>query len=671
MAWDDVRSSRFLSFDAGLDMASVRALVTAVAPDVVVVRYDGDAPAFIVIDAADVEAPDPDDVDVAHPFDAGRTDSLLVTIGEYAQRCGRPATVLDTSDGWVAPSSGVEADALGDGERLPTVVLDDDGIVAAVLRDARVLADRPAPSEAPNGRHMHLAHGDQGAAEEYEALGSSGPSVGPAGEAAVAMALEVLLPHVVRLGDTVPLLVLLEPGPGAPGSAPLSVHDGEVLEILISPKAGFTLVDRPSKRMTVVVDGPSLPVKFDLRADVEGKGTVRVFAFRDGDCVASVTVAANITAEAVAPAEAVPVTMLAPVRVRAVPDLNLLVLKESFRGGVALRYRLTSAGGTVVSDFGPHALDADPSHYVHARFAEIQHIAEGRATWGAAQRTRLERIGAELYEALVPTDLQEVLWSSDRVRTFLVQTEEPWIPWELCRMTVTRDGRTMSRGYLCEVYEMSRWLPDVEPKPALRASRIGVVAPRDSGLPSAAAEVAMINGLTSHGPTVDRIKATYESVITTLESHRYDVLHFIGHGRNVVPTDATQSEFSLAGSWRLRPSDISGETRNLGLATPIVFMNACQVAQASMALHGVGGWAAAMTRAGAGAFVGTHWDVRDDLALAFATVFYERLPTGTVAAAARHARLAVRAKGDGDPTWLAYTVHATPDARCTFVARTP
>lgn len=667
MVWENVRSNRFLSFDADLGMAPARALVATVAPDVVVVRYGADAREFVVMDPDDLEWPDPDDE---------------LSVGDFAQRHGRAATVLGTSDSGLALSSGATAGTLGGRAAMPAVVLDDDGIVATVLTNLRPLDGSVGTYEALRSRGLAGGWGTGGwdAGDERGGGGggggggganSGGSAPGPAGDPTAAMALEVRLPDAVRLGDTVPLLVLLEPGPGAAGSVPLSAHDGEVLEILASPTAGFTLVDRPSKRMTVVVDGPSLPVKFDLRADVEGTGTVRLFVFRDGDCVASVTVSANITAEAVAPAEPVPVTMLAPVRVKAVPDLNLLVLKESFRGGLALRYRLTSAGGDVVSDFGPHALDADPSAYVHARFAEIQEIAEGRATWGAAQRTRLERIGADIYEALVPPDLQEVLWSSDRVRTFLVQTEEPWIPWELCRMTVTRDGRTMSRGFLCEVYEMSRWLPDVEPKPTLRASRIGVVAPRDSGLPSTTAEVEMINRLTSLGPAVDRIKATYESVITTLGEHRYDVLHFIGHGRNVVPTDATQSEFSLAGSWRLRPSDISGETRNLGLATPVVFMNACQVAQASMALHGVGGWAAAMTRAGAGAFVGTHWDVRDDLALTFATAFYERLPTGTVAAAARDARLAVRAKGDGDPTWLAYSVHATPDARCSFAAPAP
>ena len=260
-----------------------------------------------------------------------------------------------------------------------------------------------------------------------------------------------------------------------------------------------------------------------------------------------------------------------------------------------------------------------------------------------------------------------MLWQTDRVRSFLIQTEEPCIPWELCRMTITRDGRTEARGYLCELFEMSRWLPGVSAED---------IAQRDAGRNRRAARQWACESRDRGGdaprpggyrPSVSRVKATYEATITALGSHQYDVVHFIGHGRNVSPANATRSEFRLAGRWRLTPSDISGETRNLGMSSPIIFMNACQVAQGSMALNGVGGWAAALTRAGAGAFVGTHWDVRDDLAQGFAREFYEQLVNGqTVAAAVQAARRALLLRDDGDATWLSYSVHASPGARCRF-----
>jgi hypothetical protein len=54
--------------------------------------------------------------------------------------------------------------------------------------------------------------------------------------------------------------------------------------------------------------------------------------------------------------------------------------------------------------------------------------------------------------------------------------------------------------------------------------------------------------------------------------------------------------------------------------------------------------------------------VTDDSALTFAQVWYRAIFDGkAVAAATREARLT--AQDDGDPTWLAYSLYAHPNAR--------
>ena len=54
--------------------------------------------------------------------------------------------------------------------------------------------------------------------------------------------------------------------------------------------------------------------------------------------------------------------------------------------------------------------------------------------------------------------------------------------------------------------------------------------------------------------------------------------------------------------------------------------------------------------------------MRDDLALAFSATFYDTLLGGkTVAEAMQAGRQA--AKEEGNPTWLAYSVYAHPNAR--------
>jgi hypothetical protein len=697
MPSEEMGTRAFLTFDAGLDIGQARSLVDKISPDYVVIRFDDElpsgsatSPSYAVLNASDFLAPD--------------IASRWTTIGDIVGTQFVPAIVLDTDDGWRVDDGA----SLALGTSRSAVLVGDDGIVTEILPVLNVVpGGRPAAESTYDavsswrGRHLHQVVGDRliamlrstgprmtgsppdGLAVDGDAsqpstahdagvheVGFDGAGVDGIGEedgGNSPMALEVQFPDAVRLTDTVPVLVVLQDGPGGPGSAPLSARPGEVLEIMVSPTSGFTLVDAAAKSMTVVADGGTLPVKFDLRADKEGKGVARIYAFRDGACVAALTVSAEITVSEVSRTPIVPAEMPIAAPIKAAADLELWVMKESHLGGVALKYRLTDASRRTTSEFGPHALNTDPSAYVHASFDEIQRLARRPGDWGNAERIRLERIGTELYEALVPPDLQAVLWNTDRVRSFLVQTEEPWIPWELCRMTVTEHGQTRARGFLCELYEMSRWMPGVEPKTNLHATRVGVIAPRDSQLPSAPGEVAMLELLSAVGPSVERLKATYESVVAALESHRYDVLHFVGHGANRTPDDASRSEFRLAGRWVLKPSDISGETRNLGLASPIVFMNACEVAQASMGLHGIGGWAAAMTNAGAGAFIGTHWDVRDDLALEFATTFYAKLADGnTVQGAALQARQAVKRRPGADSSWLAYSVHASPGATCTF-----
>ena len=691
--WAGRDTGEFLAFGAGLDLDQARLLVDKVSPRLLVIRM-GDE---VGIDMTPAASPVYYVLDTAELLASLEINSDWSTIGDAVRDRFTPAIVLETDDGWLT-----EPADLDKRDELDAVVVDDDGVISRVVRGLQPLQDAALPErEAPTRfwRHLHqvwnravlgptgatAAHdpdaggiggnaelaADGGGPESVAAGDVPGKDDGGVPEDLGPMALEVRFPDAVKLGDTVPVLVLLEPGPGGPGSAPLSVKADEVLEIMVSPTSGFTLVDKAAKPMRVVRDGQTLPVKFDLRADVAGKGVVKVFAFREGTCVASLSVSAQIAVTAVTESGVSPATLPVPAVVRAVADLDLMVLKESYRGGIALRYRLANASSSVTADFGPHPLDSDPSAYVHAKFSEIQELSREPGGWSNARRTRLARIGSDLYESLVPPDLQDVLWNSDRVRSLLVQTEEPWIPWELCRMTVRRpNGSTEARGYLCELYDMSRWLPGVPPKTDLHASRVAVIAPRDSGLPSATNEVEMLAGLSASGPSVERLKATYESVIAALESHRFDLIHFVGHGRNAAPDDTSRSEFLLAGQWRLTPSDITGETRNLGLATPVVFMNVCEVAQASMGLHGIGGWAAAMTKAGAGAFIGTHWDVRDDLAGDFAAAFYRELATPgvTVAAATRTARRALSKRPDGGATWLAYSLHASPGAACRFGA---
>jgi len=264
-----------------------------------------------------------------------------------------------------------------------------------------------------------------------------------------------------------------------------------------------------------------------------------------------------------------------------------------------------------------------------------------------------------LFEKLLPTDLQVLLWQlRDRIKVLRVDSEEPWIPWELCKLQGREDGRVVEGPFLCEAFAMTRWLPGIGFKPTLLLKNMALVLPRDSGLPMATSEGEYLLSLANGGRRVKRVPATYLDLIAALAKGEYDGWHFTGHGGFRVP-DPNRSAMLLENREELKPEDLGGVVANLGLARPLVFLNACQIGRSALSLTDIGGWAAQFLRAGAAAFIGAYWSVYDQAAHDFALAFYSRLLAGLpVAQAAQEARAAI--KPLGDPTWLAYTVFADP-----------
>jgi len=108
---------------------------------------------------------------------------------------------------------------------------------------------------------------------------------------------------------------------------------------------------------------------------------------------------------------------------------------------------------------------------------------------------------------------------------------------------------------------------------------------------------------------------------------------------------------------------VRGEAK-LKARAPLVFLNACETGQQAPSLTDWGGWPKTFWEAGAGAFVGTSWSVRERPAAAFSEAFYTSLLKGdTLAGAARAARTA--AKAIGDASWLAFVVYGHPMAQLT------
>jgi CHAT domain-containing protein len=220
------------------------------------------------------------------------------------------------------------------------------------------------------------------------------------------------------------------------------------------------------------------------------------------------------------------------------------------------------------------------------------------------------------------------------------------------------NGRIIEGPFLCESYMVTRWVPELRFQQPLTMKNMAVVVPEDSELPHAATERDYLLSLQTSGRRVTRIPATTISVQDALATGEYDCWHFTGHGA-VRDQNPDRSEISLEKAESLMPEEISGTASNLGIARPLVFLNACQVGKGGMSLTGVGGWAQRFLDAGAGAFIGPYWSIYDESAVRFARALYGRLLAGIpVGRAVKEARTDTRLSGDA--TWLAYTVFADP-----------
>lgn len=484
--------------------------------------------------------------------------------------------------------------------------------------------------------------------------------------------LEVEHPKQVTVGDELDVLVALAGEEHAdPGSvAIIRAEVGESVDLVMSTRSGVQLENASTQRLVVNEDGTKVFCQFRLRAVEEGTASALLLAFIDGAQVAAVPIGIEVSAQGVTVDRS---TMLREADVesasRRQPDLMLLIYEQTIEGQKLLQFQLHGHDadlGLNMAQFGPVKLEVDPARYFTTYFAEIEDLLLDNAPPPAEIEQRMKSLGATLYEEVVPVDLRAKLWEvRDRVQHVLVQSTDPWIPWEMCFITgPTDDGTIVEHGYLCERYEMSRWIQPTPLRPELSLANIGLIVTGDSGLAMAMEERSDVLSLGAGGRTVGEVPAEYLALTNALAGGTFTSIHFTGHGLFADDSDPDKTHIMLENHKRFTAQDISGRVANLGKAQPFVFLNACQAGRSGMTLAGVGGWAKALLTAGAGAFVGAHWSVLDASAVTFSRVMYERLLEGdTAPAAVRAARLAI--KSAGDPTWLAYTLYSDPFARIT------
>lgn len=508
---------------------------------------------------------------------------------------------------------------------------------------------------------------------------------------------DVRFPQQVRAGNEVPLIVRLTRSPfafsRADGKVKVEFGDHtapEYVEVVVTAHGFEEVTSTWSRTVAVYVDSDSQHALFLLRAGIElGEKRVTLDFYHKGRYLGSASFITRIVEKV--PAAVGGVTIDTPALaarfvenppppadlelriVRGHQDNVLQFMLHSSKPGVGYHWR----------PMGQVKLNGDtPQAYLETLFSKlgelsakaVDALSETDAQFAVED---LDAVGQQLFRELFPPELQQEFWTrilprrrsaqnpDGLIASLLITSDEPWIPWEMVK-PVRVDPATdleQSAGFLAESFQVARWLAGRSPADELHIKTAGLVAPA-TGMDYAEREEAYFRMLPARRIQVEGPLRSADEVRTLARGGGVQLLHFAAHGR-YDGNNIDLSPLTLDGG-ALTPYDLMGErVAGLRRERPLVFFNACHTARLAFTLTRLGGWAERMIAdVGASAFVGTLWEVNDLLAAEFAVIFYDRLLAGEPLGQAFYAaRLAVRDRQPGNPTWLAYVLYGDPNSR--------
>lgn len=343
-------------------------------------------------------------------------------------------------------------------------------------------------------------------------------------------------------------------------------------------------------------------------------------------------------------------------------DLELGIQLEQGPGERSLSFEVKDyrpEGDSPQFQFEPITLTENPKAFFADLYRRVEGLPKDEGLSAEDVLEELQDYGSYLYHQLLPPELGRFL-ERHQGCSLQIHSTEPWIPWEWVRLERAEEGHRLPGPFLCEAFDLSRWLAG-RPQPlTLPVAKMALVAWGRSRNLDLQGEVAFLEGLRGADRQVRLIEPRLRTLRAALASGEFDSLHFCGHGD--APDRADHAELHLEDHTRFTPVNLQGAARNLGRGQPLVFLNACRTARGGFSLTGLGGWAGHFLAAGAGAFIGTHWTVSNSKAEVFSQHFYLAFLKGApIAHAFRAARNAIREPGN--PSWLAYTLYAHPEAR--------
>jgi hypothetical protein len=460
-------------------------------------------------------------------------------------------------------------------------------------------------------------------------------------------------PESVPVGKPFNLLVsvVLTPDAGRGELDLFPVPPGGRDILLVTHAPGLRALSDQQQTVSVPPDTDSRPARFEFRAEVPGPRQVSVTAWIGGSYLGELRV--EITAERDSHG--------GPHR-----DVLAEITAGPAEGAVSLVVRYDPHQQTYRFEFRDEdnpeevtsSLAYDPGPIVEQLVAELDELAGSGGSYSATQTWGyLVNAGARLWHELVPGPLREQFWERQhRIRQLTILTDRDAVPWELL---YPRDAGH-DAGFLVEQFPVTRAIFGRQLSRRLNLRPPRFVLPEGSLL-QARREIDEIRHLLDPGQAPGDVISAVTPLQDLIESGDFGLLHFACH--NGFDTRRGSSITMASGSFTPTLMTTAAIDQVLGRTGPTIFMNACRSAGFSATYNRLDGWASKFLEAGAAAFIGSLWAVRDRTAREFAQEFYRQLHSGCpLGEAVMRARRAAAADQPGDPTWLAYTVYGNPNA---------
>jgi RNA polymerase sigma factor (sigma-70 family) len=472
----------------------------------------------------------------------------------------------------------------------------------------------------------------------------------------------------------------------------------------------FEIQGATRAEVDVPLVGKSPAVTFILRGQEIGPGRVMVDFSQDGQPVGSVDLFPQVVAadekETAERARGRGRVEIGPTP-EVSPDVVLKVFEHRYAGQAGrLHFVLSSVHPglqdlpVLDGDLGMQDLRTDIAAWVEGQLRTVGAVAAQSDRTAEDVNQALEDVGHRLFGEVLPEKLQDLSWTLRErgVRSMLVLSDEPHIPWELIkpfRADPASGVLEKEDGCWGETFAVTRWLRGRPPARHFGLNRVFALAaaatrpdraspsrnmvpvagvpsgePGAEGLaaqaclPAASEEIALLRSLQPAGATFVHLPARRRKLHEAFEQGGFDLLHLACHGTFGGSASADASavllEDGLFQAAELSPR-MEGALRR---EAPLIFFNACHSGRLGFSPTGLGSWGARLVQMGCGGFIGSLWPVSDTAALAFARAFYGGLIRGcAIGEAVVLARREVRVAHPGDPTWLAYSCFADPMAR--------